>query len=36
MEEGGLGWLGVEYWTGPGEGEVEMVNGMEDKVTAIW
>ncbi|GAA6011120.1 hypothetical protein JCM10207_005504 [Rhodosporidiobolus poonsookiae] len=34
--EGGLGYKGVEYWTGPSEGEVEMVNNVEDKVTAIW
>ncbi|GAA5854006.1 hypothetical protein JCM8547_008190 [Rhodosporidiobolus lusitaniae] len=34
--EGGLGGRGVEYWTGPSEGEVEVVNSVEEKVTAIW
>lgn len=35
-KEGGLGYLGVEYWTGPSEETVEMVNGMDGKVTPIW
>ncbi|KAL8280525.1 hypothetical protein RQP46_007173 [Phenoliferia psychrophenolica] len=35
-KEGGLGYLGVEYWSGPGEDIVEMVNIMDDKVTPIW
>ena len=34
--EGGLGGLGVEYWTGDGEVEVELVNVVEDKITPIW
>ncbi|GAA5884155.1 hypothetical protein JCM6882_002158 [Rhodosporidiobolus microsporus] len=34
--EGGLGYRGVEYWTGPSEGVVEVVNGVEEEVTAIW
>jgi N-acetylated-alpha-linked acidic dipeptidase len=36
FREGGLGYLGVEYWTGPGEDTVELVNVMDDKVTPIW
>ncbi|GAA5983728.1 hypothetical protein JCM11641_001732 [Rhodosporidiobolus odoratus] len=34
--EGGLGGKGVEYWTGPSEGEVEVVNEVKEDVTAIW
>ncbi|GAA5842122.1 hypothetical protein JCM11251_006531 [Rhodosporidiobolus azoricus] len=34
--EGGLGYKGVEYWTGPSEGEVEVVNAVDEEVTAIW
>ncbi|GAA5910552.1 hypothetical protein JCM8208_007640 [Rhodotorula glutinis] len=34
--EGGLGGFGVEYWTGDGEVEVELVNVVEDKITPIW
>lgn len=36
FKEGGLGYLGVEYWSGPGEGIVEMSNIVDDKITAIW
>lgn len=36
FREGGLGYLGVEYWSGPGEEIVEVINIMEDKVTPIW
>ncbi|BGP43868.1 Vacuolar protein sorting-associated protein 70 [Rhodotorula kratochvilovae] len=35
-KEGGLRGEGVEYWTGPGEGEVEVVNVVEEKITPIW
>lgn len=36
FREGGLGYRGVEYWTGPGEDEAEMTNVVDDKVTPIW
>lgn len=36
FREGGLGYRGVEYWTGPGEEIVELVNEMDDKVTPLW
>ncbi|GAA6057337.1 hypothetical protein JCM3770_001099 [Rhodotorula araucariae] len=35
-KEGGLRGQGVEYWTGPGEGEVEVVNIVEEKINPIW
>ncbi|GAA5871387.1 hypothetical protein JCM3774_005586 [Rhodotorula dairenensis] len=35
-KEGGLRAWGVEYWTGPGEEEVELVNLVEENVTPIW
>ncbi|GAA5902456.1 M28 family metallopeptidase [Sporobolomyces salmoneus] len=36
-KEGGLRYKGVEYWTGPGDEMVELVNRMDDKVTTkIW
>ncbi len=35
-KEGGLEYLGVEYWTGPGPDVAHLVNEMDDKVTAIW
>ncbi|BGP58474.1 hypothetical protein JCM8202_003603 [Rhodotorula sphaerocarpa] len=35
-KEGGLRDRGVEYWTGPGEEEVELVNIVDEKVTPIW
>ncbi|KAK4703801.1 N-acetylated-alpha-linked acidic dipeptidase, partial [Phenoliferia sp. Uapishka_3] len=35
-KEGGLGYLGVEYWSGPGEDTIKMENIMDDKVTPIW
>ncbi|GAA5997527.1 M28 family metallopeptidase [Rhodotorula paludigena] len=34
--EGDLGAEGVEYWAGPSEEVVEVVNRIEEKVTAIW
>lgn len=35
-KEGGLRHKGVEYWTGPGEEVVELVNVVDEKVTPIW
>jgi hypothetical protein len=35
-KEGGLEYLGVEYWTGPGPDVAHLVNEMDDKVTAMW
>ncbi|GAA5982736.1 hypothetical protein JCM10908_006765 [Rhodotorula pacifica] len=35
-KEGGLRDRGVEYWTGPGEEEVELTNVVDEKVTPIW
>ncbi|BGP20675.1 Vacuolar protein sorting-associated protein 70 [Rhodosporidiobolus nylandii] len=35
-KEGGLGDRGVEYFTGPSEGRVELVNHVKENVTAIW
>lgn len=34
--EGGLKYLGVEYWTGPGDRDVNFVNEVDTKVTPIW
>lgn len=34
--EGGLGSKGVEYFSGPSEGEIEVTNKVDEKVTAIW
>jgi N-acetylated-alpha-linked acidic dipeptidase len=33
---GGLEGEGVQYFVGPGEGEVELVNEMDEAVTPIW
>ncbi|SCV74507.1 BQ2448_7536 [Microbotryum intermedium] len=35
-KEGGLRYRGVEYWSGPGEDEVELVNIMQGGVNKIW
>lgn len=35
-KEGGLRDRGVEYWTGPGDEEVELTNLVDEKVTPIW
>ncbi|GEM11297.1 glutamate carboxypeptidase II [Rhodotorula toruloides] len=34
--EGALREYGVEYFTGPGEDEIELVNNVDDKITPIW
>jgi N-acetylated-alpha-linked acidic dipeptidase len=34
--EGGLKYLGVEYWTGPGDRDVNFVNEVDTKITPIW
>ncbi|KDE07172.1 hypothetical protein MVLG_02573 [Microbotryum lychnidis-dioicae p1A1 Lamole] len=35
-KEGGLRYRGVEYWSGPGENEVELINIMEGGINKIW
>lgn len=34
--KGALGYMGVEYWTGPSDAIVEMENGVHETVTPIW
>ena len=33
---GGLGHYGVEYWTGPSEAEVHLVNEVNTRISPIW
>lgn len=33
---GGLGYLGVDYFSGPGEDSIYVLNHIEEKITPIW
>lgn len=33
---GGLGYHGVDYWTGPSEVDIHVVNEVNTRVTPIW
>lgn len=34
--EGGLGYYGVEYWTGPSDVDLHLVNEVNTRITPIW